>query len=208
MIEVPLVQHRQLVAEREPSSRITAERNMELINEKLRPHIPKFNLKLSALRGSKLSAQGKIAELWKIADEMGKFNAPHAACKRGCSHCCHIAVAVTEPEAKLIGKRIGRTPKAVEHNDLRKGFDYGYHNPCSFLKGNSCSIYENRPLACRTHFSLDVDALLCMLTPLPTSPVPYVNPRVFNDVLMGICMQTGIIPKIADIRAYFPRRPT
>lgn len=36
-----------------------------------------------------------------------------AACKAGCSHCCHISVLVAEPEAKEIGKAFGLKPAGV-----------------------------------------------------------------------------------------------
>lgn len=195
------------VKERLAVYKANAERNMDAINKRLAPNMPRFNARARAIQDSPRSAVSRIESLWGLADEMMAFNGPNAACKRGCAHCCHIAVAVTEPEARLIGKRIGRTPREVEHRNSFRDFDYGYHNPCSFLRNGQCSIYEHRPLTCRVHVSLDVDALLCELTPPDTCEVPYLNPNVFNALLADIVTQSGnVAVTVADIRDWFPKR--
>lgn len=142
----------------------------------------------------------------------------HGACKRGCSHCCHIPVAMTDVEARFIGKAIGTAPRipvgmqsAVEMlaADTQPdafglpgspGPDAGYASPCPFLHDGECSIYENRPLACRTQVSLDVDDLLCRLRPGSEVPVPYADATMLKAFYVALQQNAGW----ADIRAFFP----
>src|SRR5207247_1525645 len=74
--------------------------------------------------------------------------APHAACKAGCSHCCHIPAKISAVAARTMGKAIGRTPApAGAHAPLA---DTGYASPCPFLQAGRCSVYAHRPAVCRT----------------------------------------------------------
>lgn len=141
----------------------------------------------------------KLRALYRIADELAEFVKPNAACKRGCSHCCHIGVYVMEPEARMIGMAIKRKPKKVQNRNF-DNFRPGYHNPCTFLKNGECSIYEHRPLACRQQLNLDDDALLCEFTSPHPTPVPYFNMAFLSEVYVRLCLKS----KHADIRDYFP----
>jgi hypothetical protein len=182
----------------------TAHNNLDAINARIGPHMPRFKARVKTILSAPKSVTNKIIALWELADEMMAFNGKNVACKRGCSHCCHIAVAVHPAEADVIGKRIGRVPrKDVTLRSNFKGFDYGYHNPCTFLMNGQCSIYANRPLACRVQYSLDVDSLLCELNPLEPVPVPYINPLKFNYALAQI-VQPAQRESSADIREFFP----
>jgi hypothetical protein len=181
----------------------------ERINARLTPHIAKFNARINALMRSRRNADFCIPAFWAIVDEMMAFNAPDVACKRGCNHCCHTQVLVTTEEARVIGQRIGRKPERVAapgrtRADIDK-FDFGYHNPCTFLIGGECSIYENRPLPCRTQYSLDVDALMCELTPHESKPVLYLNPHPFLMAFLQMLGVPHVVPVLGDIRDFFPR---
>jgi len=150
----------------------------------------------------------RLRALNRLADEHMAFTQGNVACRRGCSHCCHCAVAVAKPEAEMIGMAIKRPPKKVsgvvkmDASGNFEGFDWGYHNPCSFLKNGECSIYEHRPLACRVHYNLDNDDLLCQLNPPLGQPVPWLDATAYKKAYMHIC---GPKPKLADIREYFPK---
>lgn len=182
---------------------------MERINERVQPHVARFNARIGELVRSKRNADHCIPAFWAIVDELMAFNGDDVACKRGCSHCCHVQVLITQDEADVIAKRIGRkarffTGPSRGREDV-KTFDWGYHNPCTFLVEGECSIYENRPLPCRTQYSLDVDALMCELTPPESKRVPYLNPHPF---LMAFLQMLGVpqrAPKLADIREFFPK---
>jgi Fe-S-cluster containining protein len=143
-----------------------------------------------------------------------------SACKEGCSSCCHIGVSVTESEAVVIGRAIGRTPRHLPDDraftpaeflgaedgearlqELRARIDADHFGvPCTFLKDGSCSIYEHRPLACRHLINLDVDDLLCRLVPGESIKVPYVN---MQSQQMAYVVSMGAGARIADIRDWF-----
>jgi Fe-S-cluster containining protein len=140
--------------------------------------------------------------LYRVADAFGRAVESYAACKAGCSHCCHIPVAMSRVEARLIGSKIGRgaanPPLSLKADE---GIAVAYGNPCPFLKKGACSIYEHRPLMCRVHWNMDEDALLCELHPEIDAgiPVPYLDVTTFRKLYIFICG-----PLMADIRRFFP----
>lgn len=193
--------------ERSKIIHIHAEKNVAAINESMSGEQWKdVGRRVNALTRNNppRPVQDRIEALWKLADEAYASTAGNVACKRGCSHCCHIAVGMLEPEAQLIGRLIKRKPAAARGRDGFDGFEFGYDNPCTFLKDGECSIYEHRPLACRIHFNVDVDNLMCQLTPPYTAPVPNLNTAAFNMAYVAIANTRGK-PKMADLRDYFPR---
>lgn len=149
----------------------------------------------------------RLRELYKVANEMMSYTTGFVACKRGCSHCCHIAVPISPIEADLIGADIGMRRRVVplrqsseEQAAFANTFSYGYTRPCAFLVNNACSIYKNRPLACRIHYNVDDDDLLCRLDHPGPIPVPYLDVTPFYLAYIAI---TGT--KMADVREFFPR---
>lgn len=136
----------------------------------------------------------------------------HAACATGCDHCCHIAVTLSDIEARVIGKAIGRSvrvpddaPTIVEtengaHVPGTPAPSAGYSDPCPFLQNHRCSIYEARPLACRAHLNLDQDDYLCRLRPDLDISVPYANATAIKSLYVAAQPNA----RWADIRAFFP----
>ena len=53
--------------------------------------------------------------------------------------------------------------------------------PCPFLVDNQCSVYEDRPVVCRTHHSLREDASLCDMA-IPASQ--QVRPPMYDPDLI------------------------
>ena len=49
----------------------------------------------------------RVTWLRKAADSVTGSAAPLAACRKGCSHCCHIAVMISRAEALVIAKETG-----------------------------------------------------------------------------------------------------
>ncbi|MFP4895675.1 YkgJ family cysteine cluster protein [Paraburkholderia sp. EG304] len=194
------------------------------MNERARPVKALHQVRLNRILDADIRLDAKISALWEAVDEMGAIAAPHSACRRGCSHCCHIPVLVPKQEAALIGRRIGVKPAKVIGVTRLEEMRAGYDNPCPFLKGGACSIYDSRPLACRQQFNMDSDALLCELVDDDAPPkVPYLNMMDYTTVLAMMTAQskevrmlnphTGRIstaieyssPAVGDIREFFPR---
>jgi len=195
-----------------------------IVNEQSRPIKQRHHVRINAVLNNPLvSVAAKIEALWEAVDEIGAVVRPRSACRKGCAHCCHIAVLMPEQEAALIGKRIGVKPAKVTGITQRDDIEAGYHNPCPFLKDGACSIYASRPLACRQHFNMDSDALLCELVGSETTKVPYVNLMDYQIALgmatisrresIGRDRRTGLPvpvliespPAVGDIREFFPR---
>jgi Fe-S-cluster containining protein len=220
------VQHAQSVRERWQTIELDGrlKRIVNHINERAIPvkrrHSNDFN---RMMNDPAITLDALITHLWKMVDEVGLIAKPHAACHRGCSHCCHTSVLLPEQEADLIGRFIGVKPEKVEGVTGRDDIKAGYDNPCPFLKLGQCSIYQHRPLACRQQFNMDRDELLCELVGDEASKVPYLNMMDYQVALATITMhreetiatnpQTGrrepclieSAPNVGDIREFFPR---
>lgn len=186
--------------ERLPEAQATAEANAAEVSAKLSMKGDEFNRRAEDIQYGPGAHKGKLRKLYRLANDIGAVVGSKAACKKGCSHCCHIPVAMFQSEADLIAEEIGvpaaRIKQSVEPSD--RGF--GYHMPCPFLKNNACSIYEHRPIACRTLYNMDKDALLCELLPDMTVPVPYANMAAIQSVYVVLNLQD----KMGDIRDFFP----
>lgn len=74
-------------------------------------------------------------------------------------------------------------------------------SPCPFLREGRCSVYETRPLACRTLLNLDDDDLLCRLVPGVEVPVPYAGAGEFK----ALYLLAQPNAELADIRDFFPK---
>ena len=193
----------------------------DIVNRQTQALKAEHEKRINALIGSPRSVHAKIEAIWQAVDEIAALAKPHAACRRGCSHCCHIPVLIPQQEAELIGKRIGVKPRKVVGITRREDIESGYHNPCPFLREDQCSIYEHRPLACRAQLNMDRDALLCELVG-KTARVPYLNLHGYNEAMVMVTSQreevigrdpaTGFMrpgvrtvpPDVGDIREFFP----
>lgn len=81
-------------------------------------------------------------------------------CGAGCAACCHQMVEATIPEAILVAMQIGgeADPRrsailAEAQAYLREGRQRSLARPCPLLRDNRCSVYEVRPLVCRSVLS-------------------------------------------------------
>lgn len=102
-------------------------------------------------------------------------------CTKGCSACCRQIVLAEISEAEYILARnpdaVRRAmPKLLEHAQLAARIPHSIDTeegtaaaaddywqldlPCAFLEDGLCSVYEDRPIPCRTHFMLS-DPALC-----------------------------------------------
>ena len=87
-----------------------------------------------------------------------------AACRSGCSFCCHIFTTVTAPEALLISREIKENRSSDEIANIverckpliGKNLDqrFGAKLPCPLLENDRCSVYAVRPTVCRKYASV------------------------------------------------------
>lgn len=173
------------------------------LERRVRPVVELMELQLdAAMRERKRSTTKAILWLRKAANVWGGAISPIAACESGCSACCHISVTLLASEAAMIGKEIGRMPNEVpvEKRNARPSMRRGAGYACPFLVEDSCSIYAQRPVACRLLLNIDRDALLCQHRETQDL-VPYVDARVFELRLAA----SANLEKdyTADIRDFF-----
>ena len=101
-----------------------------------------------------------------VAEFAAAAGAAKIQCRSGCTFCCHQNIDVTIPEAILVALRLAKdaAPRAdavLEAADLFAGLDdearIATGRPCPMLVEDRCSVYEIRPLACRSFASPNAD---------------------------------------------------
>ncbi|GIO22594.1 YkgJ family cysteine cluster protein [Oceanobacillus sp. J11TS1] len=122
-------------------------------------------------------------------------------CQMGCAFCCYFPIVTNKMEARLIKDAIGKMPenrksfienhllnyyqtyqdKINDLHDLDIATDpdakYTYKKanlPCPFLnlETNACTIYEIRPLPCRTYVNY-TDPKVCAENVMPKETISY-----------------------------------
>jgi Fe-S-cluster containining protein len=123
---------------------------------------PEATLKLAAS-----AAKSVDGSMLKILNQLDR----KPDCQKGCSYCCHVFVEVTIPEVLAIAHHIGETFTPQEREVLLQSIDaaiketegmprekrYDARVPCPLLRDGSCSVYDVRPLPCRSYHSFDVE---------------------------------------------------
>ena len=110
---------------------------------------------------------GSIIHMMKkfltYVDELNSIYQIYSPCKKGCSSCCDIAVAVSDLEVIIIKEYLDKNRIAYHKLDSMKkkqenaGKKDGFLGKeytgvkCPFLKYNDCSIYSVRPFVCRKY---------------------------------------------------------
>lgn len=156
------------------------------------------------------SATQRVIWIHRAASAWGAPMAGLAACRPGCSACCHMPVAITKAEAEILSRATGRpmrvsleirspegpdaTRAALEM--LRQG-PVGV--PCPFLAAERCSAYEARPTACRVLWNLDDDPLLCQHAATGSVDVPYADATAIRG--LALAMEPDLT--LGDIRDFF-----
>lgn len=113
------------------------------------------------------------------------------ACQKGCAHCCYQIVDINSLEAARLAEITRQMPDDQREDVIQrlqsadKAWQQAgeeptrFRHPCPFLAGNACLVYEDRPLNCRSHVS--VDAAFCLTEMTTTkavlsSDVPEIKP--------------------------------
>lgn len=155
------------------------------------------------VRSPRVPAAAKVIRIRYLAAEVSALVAPFTGCSQGCAHCCNVAVSVPRTEAKMIAKATARKlsePASTYRVDTEEGRRDYFGVPCTFLQAGRCSIYEHRPLACRTLINMDSSDLLCQLVPGVEVPVTYLDTRLIKGIFVELLQDDDY----ADVRDWFP----
>lgn len=177
------------------------------------------------------TAKKRIHWLRQEADLAIRAASEVSACRAGCSQCCHMSVAVSEQEARVIAQERGLTlrqppaervftfdfsslhtldeqakaAKAMQDDAGRfHGMACPFLDPKGASVGRACSIYASRPLSCRNLINLDSDELLCKLVEGASISVPYLD-RTESQMISMIVLGASV--RVADIRDWFGESP-
>lgn len=154
------------------------------------------------------SGRAKVILLRQMADKVGEAAKGLIPCAKGCNHCCHMATMIHLEEARAIEKATGVRmvmPKAfnvdlMHVEKVRARYD---GVACRFLVNGACSIYAERPLACRLHIVVDRDNTLCEIVPGEKIRVPSIDTLQY-DLAITKAYGGPLEMKYADIREFFP----
>lgn len=153
---------------------------------------------------------GTLADLYALADAAASLVAPYTPCRNGCAHCCYQAVPISGAEAFQIsafsGRPISALPyKAALHDPMdtvtriRANAQRYARIPCPFLgPDHECTVYDARPLACRTHHSIADDAEACDVFE-GRADVPAFDLRFLDEGAVPVLAEEVF----ADIREWF-----
>lgn len=143
---------------------------MAEVAEELIQH-PLFHIFAQLIKSGK---SREVFELYELqVEEIMKSSPMQPVCKKGCSMCCTLNVDISDFEKSFIKEGFDKLPeklrdKVVEimktkHQKTKK-LDMNERSKrrmmCGFNVDGNCSIYENRPLSCRSHHSLDIQACI------------------------------------------------
>lgn len=135
------------------------------------------------------------------------------ACGRGCSHCCNLWVDATAPEVfhaiGSLGMDAGRSAIGQVDRALTLTQDQSFEargtmvTPCPMLVDTWCSVYDARPINCRTAVSSDAE--LCRRSYLDMSgedvPMPLVWVALrqgYAVALEGAMLNAGLAPRARE----------
>jgi len=111
-----------------------------------------------------LNKKDYVLDVYRQADKevKGTVEKYKTTCKKGCAFCCHIEVKTTITEAEIIMDRMEQQNEPFTEDELAmlerqsklssEEYSFNPDRACVFLTDdNECSIYDIRPLACRTY---------------------------------------------------------
>ncbi|MBM9890246.1 MULTISPECIES: YkgJ family cysteine cluster protein [Deefgea] len=150
------------------------------------------------------SNKSKLQNIYLVAEELFRLRPSFVACKEGCSSCCHMNISITSEEASRISTATAQKAKEISFS-ISHPLSTFAGKPCPFLdisQGN-CSIYPDRPLACRKHVSFFDSATYCDVTIANDISVPLMGFSGLDNALYSVKNKNQNLV-IADIRDFFP----
>ena len=117
-------------------------------------------------------ADRELMAIRERARTSGVFEGTEPACKMGCDLCCRQAVRASIPEVLCVAVWLRNNKSAEELAAIKKAASAyrakyeqadeptrtACRDACPMLVNSSCSVYEARPLVCRTFHSYDFSA--------------------------------------------------
>lgn len=171
----------------------TANKILVLMPEQLKQRENVLMLMFLNHRGNPLT---KLQALYGFMDELYSFISQFVPCKKGCNHCCHIPVSISDLEIEFIKKqaKVRRTKSPLPLVD----------SPCPFLVKGACSIYKVRPFFCRQHVSLDATPMCCRVENANKIMLQRLHFTEVRKVYEMLLSKSGL-GQIRDIREYSRR---
>jgi len=183
----------------DPENKETIDQIVSLING--------YTAQLSTLRLQNRLETTK--EVYKAVD--GFFtaapdeNKKEIQCKEGCTACCFIEIDVSRDEAANILDYCRENGLPIDKEYLEKQASagrktYSAVSRCVFLKGNLCSVYEVRPVACRKHW-VNTDPKLCDFSNNIANPVGNyfdVNTEILASAMLQVAQAIPLEKALLD----------
>jgi Fe-S-cluster containining protein len=158
----------------------------------------KHQIRKDFMIGDKLLYK-ELHELYQFnTDEYLKSSNDPVACTKGCYYCCYLNVQVDQEEMDYIMDRYKKEEGPKEYMrvlvDSKERAEVMskipsiddramVKRPCAFLKDSKCSIYEYRPLQCR---SMNVTTLAQCLEGFNGNPKVQTEYHAKPKMLLGI----------------------
>lgn len=140
----------------------------------------------------------------RLLDVTAQSHVKHpAACGRGCHYCCRTLVTATAPEIFRLARAVKARPdmtariRTAAANAIPTTARHTARPPCPVLEAEICSLYEARPLACRSLLSQSLDACLRIFTQDAAESVPHVPPSMEIRATIILMLQAAM--RLADL---------
>lgn len=164
---------------------------------------------MARIANQNASTKSKRRKVIAIANRITSALEPYVACKPGCSSCCHMNTIIYEHEAIRLAEVSGRkmTRVGFRTRDIVVSEGYKFNGrPCPFLVNAQCSVYEDRPLVCRTHHSLRDDAEQCRMDVPASRQIrpPMYDPDILEMPYMELNAVHNLTESWGNIAEFFP----
>lgn len=127
----------------------------------------KADIKTSGWKTALTASQQRLQHLSGL---IASTASSKAACSAGCWYCCHLKVDARAEEVFQIAEHVQTrfsaqrqqqvrdkvTENARQLSAMTREQQFSANLPCAFLQDGQCSIYEVRPIRCRTFHATDV----------------------------------------------------
>jgi len=200
-------------------ARIQEQRQMEsdVVQSKLRTLVeahpwmaPKLlQQDLSKIVRENANVKSKRKKIITIATRVTDALSPYVACRVGCSDCCHMNTMIYEHEAIRLAEVTRRKMVRLAYRPINEVFAHGAKfngKPCPFLREDRCSVYQDRPLVCRTHHSLLDNPTSCNMDipPAKQTRPPMYDPDLLEEPYIALNVKHNPTEPWGNIAEFFP----